>query len=151
MTDVRYYELPSSNSIFQKSVNKNNLHTRYGRVKLDFGSRQPLVIQTLTHDDSTLAKDSPANYATVIPDKYLLSQNYPNPFNPLTNFRFELPKDETVHLAVYNVNGQKVKDLINGYREAGIHEVLFDGSKLPSGCIFTVCRLASFQIQNACC
>jgi hypothetical protein len=32
LTDVRYYELPANNTVFQKSVNKNNLHTRYGNV-----------------------------------------------------------------------------------------------------------------------
>ena len=71
-----------------------------------------------------------------LPLTYNLTQNFPNPFNPLTNFRFELPRDEVVQLTVYNVNGQKIKELINGHRPAGIHEVLFDGSALPSGVYF---------------
>jgi flagellar hook assembly protein FlgD len=61
---------------------------------------------------------------------------YPNPFNPVSTIKYELPKDVHVKLSVYNINGQKIRDLINNYQEAGIHEVKFDGSKLPSGMYF---------------
>ena len=41
-----------------------------------------------------------------------------------------------VSIVVYNVSGQKIADLVNGNHEAGVHEVLFDGSALPSGVYF---------------
>lgn len=53
--------------------------------------------------------------------------NYPNPFNPSTVIRFEMPRAGHVRLDVYNVNGQLVVTLEDGYREAGAHEVLWNG------------------------
>ena len=62
-----------------------------------------------------------------------LSQNYPNPFNPSTNIRFELPKTSHVNLTVFDVLGRQVSVLVNARREAGVHQVKFDGSGLASG------------------
>ena len=67
------------------------------------------------------------------PAKFELFQNYPNPFNPTTNIRFTLPEAGNVKLAVYNLLGQKVADLVNQNMEAGFHNITFDGSKLTSG------------------
>jgi hypothetical protein len=38
-----------------------------------------------------------------------------------------------VNLTVYDISGRKVAELVNGMRDAGSHEVTFDGSKLASG------------------
>jgi hypothetical protein len=38
-----------------------------------------------------------------------------------------------VNLAVYDISGRLVTTLVNGWREAGVHEVTFDGSGLVSG------------------
>jgi hypothetical protein len=68
-----------------------------------------------------------------IPLKIELFQNYPNPFNPVTQIRFALAKTADVKVSVYNVNGQKITELVNGLRHAGVHLVDFDGSRLNSG------------------
>ena len=62
-----------------------------------------------------------------------LFQNYPNPFNPVTQIKFDLAKNAQVKLSVYNISGQKVAELVNGTKQAGLHTVDFDGSKLNSG------------------
>lgn len=62
-----------------------------------------------------------------------LYQNYPNPFNPTTNIRFSLPEKSNVKLDVYNILGQKVMTILNEVKDAGIHSVNFDGSRLASG------------------
>ncbi len=36
-------------------------------------------------------------------------------------------------LAVYDVTGRKVTDLVNGWRDGGVHEVTWDASHLASG------------------
>jgi len=69
----------------------------------------------------------------VIPTEYILTQNYPNPFNPATKIDFSLPKDSDVELTVYNILGQQVEVLINGFRNAGTYELTWDASNLPSG------------------
>ncbi len=67
---------------------------------------------------------------------YRLSQNYPNPFNPVTWIDFELPKAGEVRVIVYDINGREVSELMNGYRQAGLYHISFDGSALASGVYF---------------
>ncbi|TKJ39983.1 hypothetical protein CEE37_09615 [candidate division LCP-89 bacterium B3_LCP] len=58
---------------------------------------------------------------------------YPNPFNPTTVLRFQLQDASKVNLAIFDISGRKVVELINGWRDAGVHEVTFNGSGLASG------------------
>ncbi len=69
----------------------------------------------------------------IIPTDYVLLQNYPNPFNPTTTIKFGLPEDSNVKLIVYNVLGQEIVTLINGFMNAGYHSVNFDASMLNTG------------------
>ncbi|TKJ42429.1 hypothetical protein CEE37_01740 [candidate division LCP-89 bacterium B3_LCP] len=68
-----------------------------------------------------------------IPDQFEVLGTYPNPFNPSTVLRFQLPDVSPVNLAVYDISGRLVAELINGWRDAGVHEVTFDASDLASG------------------
>ncbi len=70
------------------------------------------------------------------PSHFALGQNFPNPFNPSTQIEFRIPEAGFVNLAVYNLVGEEVALLVNGQVEAGIHEVTFDASNLPSGAYF---------------
>jgi hypothetical protein len=53
--------------------------------------------------------------------------NFPNPFNPSTSIAFELPRGMRVRLAVYDVRGGLVRNLIDEVQPAGRREVLWDG------------------------
>ena len=65
-----------------------------------------------------------------VPQSYMLGQNYPNPFNPSTTIKFELPKSSEVRLSVYDMLGREVSVLVNERRDAGVHEVKFDGESV---------------------
>ena len=52
---------------------------------------------------------------------------------PQTTIRFRLPESAQVRLVVYDVLGRPVRVLLDGTREAGTHEVVFEASNLPSG------------------
>lgn len=52
---------------------------------------------------------------------------FPNPFNPNTTIAFELPKAEKIEMAVFNLKGQKVRELINEHKSAGKHQIKWDG------------------------
>ena len=67
------------------------------------------------------------------PDKFELNQNYPNPFNPSTLLSYNLKTDANVKLTVFNLVGQSVRILIDGYQTAGEYEVQFDANELPAG------------------
>jgi len=70
------------------------------------------------------------------PLSFDLEQNYPNPFNPSTNIKFSVPESGDVRLAVYNLVGEEVAVLVDGFSEAGFFEVTFNASSLPSGAYF---------------
>ena len=65
-----------------------------------------------------------------------LMQNYPNPFNPATTIRYNLKKPDNVIVTVYNVSGQKIKTLVNGYQSVGEHELTWQPKGLSSGIYF---------------
>jgi hypothetical protein len=57
----------------------------------------------------------------------------PNPFNASTVVRYKMQDARQVSLKVYDVSGRLVATLAEGWREAGSHEAVFDGSNLASG------------------
>jgi len=61
--------------------------------------------------------------------EYMLYQNYPNPFNPSTKIGYRLKKAGHVKIAIYDIKGEKVTDLINENQSAGYHEVEFTGKR----------------------
>ena len=67
------------------------------------------------------------NISTEVPSSFSLEQNYPNPFNPTTTIRFGVPQEGKVKLVIYNVLGQKVKELVNESRSAGYHTMIWNG------------------------
>ena len=71
-----------------------------------------------------------------VPDIFALNQNYPNPFNPSTNIQFELPIDGDVEIFIYDLKGSLIDELMNGYMEAGYHQIKWDGSHQASGMYF---------------
>jgi hypothetical protein len=84
------------------------------------------------------------------PGEYHLAQNYPNPFNPSTEISFTLETGATVTLTVFNVLGQSVSTLVDGYYPAGTHTVRWNadqsGSDVASG--IYLYRLESDEISE---
>lgn len=54
-----------------------------------------------------------------------LEPNFPNPFVDETAIRYELEEDTRVELAVYNVLGQRVAELVRERQQPGRYEVAF--------------------------
>ncbi|MCD4797244.1 MAG: T9SS type A sorting domain-containing protein, partial [Candidatus Cloacimonetes bacterium] len=66
----------------------------------------------------------------IIPIASQLIGNYPNPFNPFTTISFELNTENTenTEIVIYNLKGQKVKQLVNEQLPAGQHSVAWNGT-----------------------
>ncbi|MBI2417257.1 MAG: T9SS type A sorting domain-containing protein [Ignavibacteriales bacterium] len=71
--------------------------------------------------------------------KFGLLQNYPNPFNPSSRIIYSLAQAGNVSLKVYDVLGNEVATLTDGWQQAGTHEVVFNSAQhkqLASGVYF---------------
>ena len=66
----------------------------------------------------------------VLPGDFALSQNYPNPFNPSTEIKYTVPSSSPVELTIYNVLGQLVAVLAEGYHSAGTYCVTWQGNDI---------------------
>ena len=58
----------------------------------------------------------------------ILERNFPNPFNSQTTIRYFLLTDDEVSLRIYNVLGQRVASLYEGFRRAGTYDVSWSGT-----------------------
>lgn len=99
---------------------------------------------SLQASDATAVGDEVAPGA--IPQRLVLDPNFPNPFNPSTLIRFSLPAGSPVRLGVYDTAGRLIRTLVNEFREAGSHTIIWDGladdgRALASGVYF--CKLES--------
>jgi len=62
-----------------------------------------------------------------LPKEFNLGQNYPNPFNPTTVLEYALPNAAQVKIHIYNILGQKVRNLVDETQEPGYKTVSWDG------------------------
>ena len=89
----------------------------------------------------------------IIPLVTELKGNYPNPFNPTTTINYDLAKSGDVNIEVYNVKGQLVKTLVNGYQEAAAHTVVWNGKdnserSVASGVYFYKMQTSDYKSIN---
>lgn len=85
-----------------------------------------------------------------IPKEFSLAQNYPNPFNPSTIIKYSIPEYSHVTLSVYNILGQKIKDIVDGYNKPGNYSVSWNGTdsygeKVASGIYFYLINTEKFH------
>ncbi|MBN1292923.1 MAG: T9SS type A sorting domain-containing protein [Candidatus Latescibacteria bacterium] len=74
----------------------------------------------------------PENVITSTPNSNLpkpvsILTNYPNPFNPSTTIEFSTTGAGFVSLSVYNLSGQKIRELVADLKPAGTHSVIWNG------------------------
>jgi GNAT superfamily N-acetyltransferase len=73
------------------------------------------------------------------PDEITITNSfiaYPNPFNPSINISYNLPKAGFVELSVYNLKGQKIDTLCDGYQASGEQHYVWNAFEMPSGIYF---------------
>lgn len=49
--------------------------------------------------------------------------NYPNPFNAKTTIQYHIYRETFVRVTIYDINGSKINQLVNGFQRAGDHKV----------------------------
>ncbi len=68
-----------------------------------------------------------------VPANHYLSQNHPNPFNATTKLSYGLPEASRVRIAVYDMAGRLVANLVDGVQAAGDYTAQWDGQNAPTG------------------
>jgi hypothetical protein len=90
----------------------------------------PSLVEAAVDDVRILAAFGPAVDADVavapVP-RLELAQNRPNPGGPGTQIEYALPEPSRVRLAIYDVRGRAVRELVSGNRPAGPGLVRWDG------------------------
>jgi hypothetical protein len=61
------------------------------------------------------------------PKQFYLSTNYPNPFNGKTTFSYMLLKESFISVAIYDVLGKKIRDIVECNMQAGKYISSWDG------------------------
>ncbi|TKJ42434.1 hypothetical protein CEE37_01770 [candidate division LCP-89 bacterium B3_LCP] len=117
-------------------------NTVYNQTAMPLENSFALKYTTGSENQTTVNPES--NVTKYIPADFGLGQNHPNPFNPSTNISFALPEASPVTLTVFNLQGSVVTELVNGWRDAGVHEVTFDASNLASGLYFYRIQAGNF-------
>ncbi len=85
------------------------------------------------------------------PKNFHVAPNMPNPFNPATQIKFDVPENTRVSLAIYNVKGQKIIELLNKDFQPGSYRQDWDGRDkdgkvMPSGVY--ICRMVAGKISS---
>lgn len=66
---------------------------------------------------------------------------YPNPFNPGTTIEYTLPKSSITSVIIYDMLGNEVTRLVDGFKSAGKYELTWFAANVSSGIYF--CRIMS--------
>lgn len=106
----------------------------------------PPLIQSTVEQSTLQSVTNPlgVNGIPEIPADYKLEQNYPNPFNPVTNIKYSIPKGGNASLILYDVLGNEVSTIVNGYMKAGIYNAEINGVNLASGVYFYTLKTNEF-------
>jgi hypothetical protein len=81
-----------------------------------------------------------------------LARNYPNPCNPATTIEYSISRDSHVNLSVYNVRGQLVRTLLDGFQRSNRYSIAWDGTdnqgrSVASGVYF--CRINTEDFRQS--
>ncbi|MCB2198139.1 T9SS type A sorting domain-containing protein [bacterium] len=122
-----FYDLSEYNGVEQINIR--------WRVETDASDQdRGLFLDDIALVSNSDQLDSAEN--TVVPLEWSLEKAYPNPFNPSTTIRFEVRDAGMVELAVYDILGRQVAQLVSEEMTAGRHARLLDLSASSSGVYF---------------
>ena len=108
------------------------------------GSRNDMGAYGGPYGSWQITKIDNKNRKERIPIEFNLYQNYPNPFNPTTTVDFSMPVASKVTISAFNLLGRKVRTLLDGNKNIGVHRISWDGrhdtgAQLPAGVY--LCRM----------
>jgi predicted amidohydrolase YtcJ len=107
-------------------------------------SAELFIVETTT----AVRRDNPLMSHPEAPETFLLSQNYPNPFNPATTFNYRMPSAGRVRIAIYNLNGQLIRSLVDSEQLPGNYSATWDGKSDDGNAVVTGVYLVRMESGN---
>ncbi len=107
-----------------------------GNLSLSFDAKTVGTDQDFGAAKYALGPDGVHKEPAGVPALFRLYDAYPNPFNPRTRIEYALPSRQHVSLRVFNILGERVAELVNETKDAGLHHADFDASGLATGIYF---------------
>ncbi|MAQ43308.1 MAG: hypothetical protein CMG25_02325 [Candidatus Marinimicrobia bacterium] len=92
-----------------------------------------LTIGSPIGEEFSVTTNYNGNVSHINPMTFKLHDVYPNPFNPSTQVSFTLPKEDYVSLHAFNIKGELVDTIYEGYQIEGTHSYTWNPSSLSSG------------------
>jgi hypothetical protein len=80
--------------------------------------------------------------------KPLLYQNFPNPFRSFTEISYLLEESGFVTLYVYDLQGRKIKTLVNEFQSADTYTITFNGSEIENGICFYTYKVGNKLLET---
>jgi FlgD Ig-like domain len=86
----------------------------------------------------------------VFPHEFRLMRAAPNPFASATVLSFQLPRESSVQLTIFDLEGHRVRTLVDQRLAPGTHRVSWDGrnteqSPMPAGVYFAAFQADQFH------
>ena len=130
---------------------KNNGRLFLGINDINFANNYGYCVMFLLHNPVSPLKTR-ARQTSGLLDGITLLNNYPNPFNPSTQINFELSGTEQVTVEIFNLQGHKIKTLVDETLVRGAHSITWDahndnGEPVSSGVY--LCRISTNSFKES--
>ncbi|MBE2226747.1 MAG: T9SS type A sorting domain-containing protein [Ignavibacteria bacterium] len=126
---TNWYELTTGTTSHIRAI-----EFKFGSVTTGFAVGNSGTILKTTNGGGAFVGLS--NTSTEVPERSGLSSNYPNPFNPVTNISFRVAQNGYIKIAVFNMLGEEVAELVQSELKPGSYMVRWDAADKPSGIYF---------------
>jgi len=133
---------------FQKILKTTNAGINWGYQYVPTGSIRISIVDTsnawcsdigishTTNGGGNIIYEGINPISSEVPRDQNLFQNYPNPFNSQTNIEFDITKNSSVKLIVYNAIGEKITELVNARLKPGKYRADWNAGNFSSGLYF---------------
>ena len=126
---VNWYEITSGTSSHIRAMDFNFASNTTGFAVGNTGT----ILRTTNGGGAFVGIN---NTSGLIPERSGIDNNYPNPFNPKTTISFNVAQSGIIKIAVFNMLGEEVAELVKGDIKAGSYTVSWDAADKPSGIYF---------------
>ncbi len=127
---------PANNSQTRQVVGMNNLRYSVSNLLDEYSLTNRSLVTLIEDDKSAQAKD------------FFMISNYPNPFNASTTLYLNLPLSSSIKISIFNILGQEIADVYNGYLKEGNYNINIELKEFSSGIYFVLASYSNKQFAH---